>query len=74
MRVTICAAMAGLTMLAGCGRDDQPVGENSAGSVRTTAIGTIVGTVPSATPGATPLTANASVSADDANTTDDDAE
>lgn len=49
MRGAIIAT--GLAVLtAGCGKSSEPVGENSAGSIRTTAVGEIVGTVPSPTP------------------------
>lgn len=50
MRAIVGAAAAGLLALVGCGKHAEPVGENSAGSVKTTAIGTIVGTVPTPTP------------------------
>jgi hypothetical protein len=41
---------AGLLLLAGCGGSSDPVGENSAGSVTTTAVGNVVATIPSPTP------------------------
>lgn len=49
MRATIWA-MGLAVLVAGCGKSSEPVGENSAGSVRTTAVGEIVGTVPGPTP------------------------
>ncbi len=42
--------LAGLIMLAGCGGSPQAVGENSADSIRTTAVGNVVSTIPSPTP------------------------
>jgi hypothetical protein len=50
---------AGLLLLAGCGKSSAPVGENSEGSIKTTAVGTIVGTEPSATPAPTADTQSA---------------
>ena len=41
---------AGLVMLAGCGGSQSAVGENSADSVTTTAVGNVVAAIPSATP------------------------
>ena len=39
-----------LTMLAGCGGSPAAVGQNSADSITTTAVGNVVATVPSPTP------------------------
>ncbi|THD37735.1 MAG: hypothetical protein E7773_01770 [Sphingomonas sp.] len=47
-RITV--AMIGLAMLAACSRDADPVGENSADSIKTTAVGNVVATIPSPTP------------------------
>ncbi|MBN8808333.1 MAG: hypothetical protein J0I47_08885 [Sphingomonas sp.] len=54
MKRTTCGTAVALLVLAACGKSSDPVGENSAGSVRTTAVGTIVGSEPTATPSATP--------------------
>jgi len=51
-----------LTMLAGCGGSPTAVGQNSADSITTTAVGNVVATVPSPTP--TP-TENAAATAPD---------
>lgn len=49
MRAAILAM--GLAVLAvACSKSSEPVGENSAGSIKTTAVGEIVGTIPSPTP------------------------
>jgi hypothetical protein len=58
-----------LTMLAGCGGSPTAVGQNSADSITTTAIGNVVATVPSPTP--TP-TENAAAAAPDNGATSDD--
>jgi hypothetical protein len=39
-----------LTVLAGCGGSPAPVGQNSADSITTTAVGNVVASVPSPTP------------------------
>ena len=52
MRQTILVG-ASLMMLAACGGSPDPVGENSAGSIRTTAVGNVVGAIPSPTPSPT---------------------
>lgn len=49
MRRTILAG-ASLMMLAACSGSSDPVGENSAGSIKTTAVGNVVATIPSPTP------------------------
>ena len=41
---------AGLVALAGCGGSPGPVGENSADSITTTAVGNVVATQPTPTP------------------------
>ena len=64
----IVGAAAGLLALAGCGKSAEPVGENSAGSVKTTAIGTIVGTVPTPTPTPSGAAAGNAAAVDDADT------
>ena len=43
MRRTVLIG-AGLLMLSGCGGDADAVGENSAGSVKTTAVGRVIAT------------------------------
>jgi hypothetical protein len=53
-----------LTVLAGCGGSPAPVGQNSADSITTTAIGNVVATVPSPTPTSTP-TENAAAAVPD---------
>jgi hypothetical protein len=53
-----------LTMLAGCGGSPAPVGQNSADSITTTAVGNVVATVPSPTPTPTP-TENAAAAVPD---------
>lgn len=53
MRRTILA-VASLILLAACGRGSDPVGENSAGSIKTTAVGNVVAAIPSPTPTPTP--------------------
>jgi len=37
-------------VLAACGASSDPVGENSAGSIKTTAMGNVVAAIPSPTP------------------------
>ncbi|MDB5678356.1 hypothetical protein [Sphingomonas bacterium] len=49
MRRTILAG-ASLMALAACSVSSDPVGENSAGSIKTTAVGNVVATIPSPTP------------------------
>ncbi len=46
---------ASVLMLGGCGSGSEPVGENSAGSVKTTAVGEVV--INSAVPAPSPVTA-----------------
>ena len=46
----VLLAGAGLIMLAGCGGSQSAVGENSADSITTTAVGNVVATQPSPTP------------------------
>ncbi len=48
MRLLVVSA--GLVALAGCGGSPGPVGENSADSITTTAVGNVVATAPSPTP------------------------
>jgi uncharacterized membrane protein len=50
-----------LTMLAGCGGNPAAVGQNSADSITTTAVGNVVATVPSPTPTPTENAAAAAV-------------
>ena len=66
-RVLLVGAI--LTGLAGCGGSPTAVGQNSADSITTTAIGNVVATVPSPTP--TP-TENAAAAAPDNGATSDD--
>ena len=47
-------AGASLMALAACSGSSDPVGENSAGSIRTTAVGKVVAAIPSPTPTPTP--------------------
>lgn len=49
-------AGAGLLALAACSGSADPVGENSAGSIKTTAVGNVVAAIPSPTPTSTPET------------------
>jgi uncharacterized membrane protein len=58
-----------LTGLAGCGGSPAAVGQNSADSITTTAVGNVVATVPTATP--TPVENAAAVAPDNAATPDD---
>jgi hypothetical protein len=58
-----------LTGLAGCGSSPTAVGQNSADSITTTAIGNVVATVPTATP--TPVENAAAAAPDNAATPDD---
>lgn len=58
-----------LTGLAGCGGSPAPVGQNSADSITTTAVGNVVATVPTATP--TPVE-NAAAAAPDNEVAPDD--
>lgn len=60
-------AMASLTMLAACGGSAAPVGENSAGSIKTTAVGEVVANIatPTPTPAPTVEAANAAAVATD---------
>ena len=48
-------AGASLMVLAACSGNSDPVGENSAGSIRTTAVGNVVAAIPSPTPTPDPL-------------------
>ena len=66
MRRTIWA-MASLTMLAACGGSAAPVGENSAGSIKTTAVGEVVANIatPTPTPAPTAEVANAAAAVAD---------
>jgi len=57
-----------LTMLSGCGGSPTAVGQNSADSITTTAVGNVVATVPSPTP--TP-TENAAAAPDNVAVPDD---
>jgi len=59
-----------LAMLAGCGGSPTAVGQNSADSITTTAVGNVVATVPSPTP--TP-TENAAAAPDNEAMSDDSA-
>ena len=59
-----------LSMLAGCGGSPAAVGQNSADSITTTAVGNVVATVPSPTP--TP-TENAAAAPDNEAMSDDSA-
>jgi hypothetical protein len=72
MKTWLVASVALIT-LSGCGGSQDAVGENSAGSIKTTAVGEVVGNI--ATPTPTPTAAsNAAMSndtaADDAMTDD----
>lgn len=58
MRRTVLAG-ASLIMLAACSGSSDPVGENSAGSIRTTAVGNVVAAIPSPTPTPDPSLDNA---------------
>ena len=69
MRRTIMAG-ASLMVLAACSGSSDPVGENSAGSVKTTAIGNVVGTIPSPTPTPTPTVEASDLDAAIANNAD----
>ncbi|HEX7850764.1 MAG TPA: hypothetical protein VF485_13625 [Sphingomonas sp.] len=60
-----------LAGLAGCGGSPAPVGQNSADSITTTAVGNVVATVPTATP--TPVENAAAAAPDNAATPDDSA-
>ncbi|MBN8814215.1 MAG: hypothetical protein J0J06_02070 [Sphingomonas sp.] len=53
MRRTVWAS-AGLLVLAGCGGGADAVGENSTGSVKTTAVGEVVANIATPTPTPTP--------------------
>jgi hypothetical protein len=55
MRRTIWAGTS-LLVLAACSGGSDAVGENSAGSIRTTAVGNVVATIPSPTPSPTATT------------------
>lgn len=59
-----------LAGLAGCGGSPAPVGQNSADSITTTAVGNVVATVPTATP--TPVENAAAAAAPDNVATPDD--
>ncbi len=58
-----------LTVLAGCGGSPAAVGQNSADSITTTAVGNVVATVPSPTP--TPVENAAAAAPDNVATPDD---
>jgi hypothetical protein len=58
-----------LTGLTGCGGSPTAVGQNSADSITTTAVGNVVATVPTATP--TPVENAAAAAPDNAATPDD---
>jgi uncharacterized membrane protein len=60
-----------LTMLSGCGGSPTAVGQNSADSITTTAVGNVVATVPSPTP--TPTENAAAAVPDNAAAPDDSA-
>jgi len=60
---------AGLVVLAGCGGSQSAVGENSADSITTTAVGNVVAAVPSPTP--TPVENAAAAVADNGTAADD---
>ncbi len=60
--------LAGLIALAGCGSSPEAVGENSADSIKTTAVGNVVATIPSPTP--TPTTTEPEDNAAAATTTE----
>ena len=60
MRRTVLAG-ASLMVLAACSGSSNAVGENSAGSIRTTAVGNVVGTIPSPTPTPTPTFDSSSI-------------
>jgi hypothetical protein len=55
MRRTILAGTS-LLVLAACSGGSDAVGENSAGSIKTTAVGNVVATIPSPTPSPTATT------------------
>jgi hypothetical protein len=60
-----------LTVLAGCGGSPAAVGQNSADSITTTAVGNVVAAVPSPTPTPTPTENAAAAAPDNAATPDD---
>jgi hypothetical protein len=62
-----------LTMLAGCGGNPAAVGQNSADSITTTAVGNVVATVPSPTPTPTENAAAAAAVPDNGTMSDDSA-
>ena len=67
-RVLLVGAI--LVALAGCGGSATPVGQNSADSITTTAVGNVVATVPSPTP--TPVENAAAAATPDNEATPDD--
>ena len=71
MQRTVWAG-AGLLVLAGCGGGATAVGENSAESIKTTAVGEVVATIATPTPTPTP-TADADATASNAGDTATDA-
>jgi len=62
-----------LTMLSGCGGSPAAVGQNSADSITTTAVGNVVATVPSPTPTPTPTENAAAATPDNVAAPDDSA-
>lgn len=60
----ILLAGASLLALAGCGSGSSAVGENSADSIRTTAVGNVVGAIPSPTPAADSSAMSSNIAAD----------
>lgn len=74
MRRTVWTG-ASLMVLAACSGSSDVVGENSPGSIKTTATGNVVGTIPSPTPTPTPTfdssSLNATANAADAAVTND---
>jgi hypothetical protein len=62
-----------LTVLAGCGGSPAPVGQNSADSITTTAVGNVVASVPSPTPTPTPTENVAAAVTDNVAVPDDSA-